>query len=266
MLALNQTSLPRVATKRLTRRKTCDTKEAPKLRAREKSLIVVSYRQKGRRPQCYTRAGRARARARAKYPGHFRPAKKRPHQWIFEFFLRDWLELDEILPIIATKTKNSKKICEKKFVSKSPFQGLEPLPQILNKLGRNKKLNPSSRNAKGKAWFLCKIVGTAYFQTRKWPLCYRLIPDTTTPKTSPIEQITDRWEPKNSNLQRVTLQCLTSCYRWSNLLRDNVSNLALASAQNPPKIWKYAWKILIFLLWFLTFWPPFDIVRLHPIG
>ena len=25
---------------------------------------------------------------------------------------------------------------------KSPFQGLEPLPQILNKLGRNKKLNP----------------------------------------------------------------------------------------------------------------------------
>ena len=146
------------------------------------------------------------------------------------------------------------------------MQVLEPLPQILHKLGRNKKLNPSSRNAKGKAWYLCKIVGTAYFQTRKWPLCYRLIPDTTTPKTSPIEQITDRWEPKNSNLQRVTLQCLTSCYRWSNLLRDNVSNLALASAQNPPKIWKYAWKILIFLLWFLTFWPPFDIVRLHPIG
>ena len=68
------------------------------------------------------------------------------------------------------------------------------------------------------------------------------------PKTSPIEQITDRWEPKNSNLQRVTLQCLTSCYRWSNLLRENVSNLALASAQNQPKIWKYAWKILIFLL------------------
>ena len=79
------------------------------------------------------------------------------------------------------------------------------------------------------------------------------------PKISPIEQITDRWEPKNSNLQRVTLQCLTSCYRWSNLLRDNVSNLAFASAQNPPKIWKYAWKILIFLLRFLTFWPPFDI-------
>ena len=86
------------------------------------------------------------------------------------------------------------------------------------------------------------------------------------PKTSPIEQITDRWEPKISNLQRVTLQCLTSCYRWSNLLRDNVSNLALASAKTPPKIWKYAWKILIFLLWFLTCWPPFDIVRLHPIG
>ena len=56
------------------------------------------------------------------------------------------------------------------------------------------------------------------------------------PKISLIEQITDRWEPKNSNLQRVTLQCLTSCYRWSNLLRDNVSNLAFASAQNPPKI------------------------------
>ena len=135
-------------------------------------------------PVLHEGRARARARARAKYPGHFRPAKKRPHQWIFEFFLRDWLELDEILPIIATKTKNSKKICEKKFVSKSPFQGLEPLPQILNKLGRNKKLNPSSRNAKGKAWFLCKIVGTAYFQTRKWPLCYRLIPDTTTPPGS----------------------------------------------------------------------------------
>ena len=68
--------------------------------------------------------------------------------------------------------------------NRSTFQGLEPLPQILNKLGRNKKLNPSSRNAKGKAWFLCKIVGTAYFQTRKWPLCYRLIPDTTTPPGS----------------------------------------------------------------------------------
>ena len=132
MLALNQTSLPRVATKRLTRRKTCDTKEAPKLRAREKSLSVVSYRQKGRRPQCYTRAGRARARARAraKYPGHF----------------------------------------------------------------GNK------------------------------------------PKTSPIEQISYRWEPKNSTLQRVTLQSLKSCYRWSILLRESVSNLAPASAQNQPKI------------------------------
>ena len=86
------------------------------------------------------------------------------------------------------------------------------------------------------------------------------------PKTSPIEQITDRCEPKISPLRRVTLQCLTSCYRWSNLLRDNVSNLALASAQNPPKIWKYAWKILIFLLWFLTFWPPSDIVGVHAIG
>ena len=120
MLALNQTSLPRVAIKRLTRRKTCDTKEAPKLRAREKSLSVVSYRQKGQRPQCYTRAerARARARARAKYPGHFRPAKKRPHQWIFEFFLRDWLELDEILPIIATKNQKIEENLRKKFVSK----------------------------------------------------------------------------------------------------------------------------------------------------
>tara|TARA_B000000437_G_scaffold61885_1_gene44542 strand:- start:207 stop:425 length:219 start_codon:yes stop_codon:yes gene_type:complete len=47
--------------------------------------------------------------------------------------------------------KFEKDMRKKKFVSKSPFQGLEPLPQILNKLGRNKKLNPSSRNAKGKA-------------------------------------------------------------------------------------------------------------------
>ena len=29
---------------------------------------------------------------------------------------------------------------------KSPFQGLEPLSQVLNKLGRNKKLNPSLAN------------------------------------------------------------------------------------------------------------------------
>ena len=32
------------------------------------------------------------------------------------------------------------------------------------------------------------------------------------PKTSPIEQITDRWEPKNSPLQRVTLQTLRACF------------------------------------------------------
>ena len=88
-----------------------------KLRAREKSLIVVSYRQKGRRPQCYTRAerARARARARAKYPGHFRPAKKRPYQWIFEFFLRDWQELDEILPTIATKNQKFEENLRKKI-------------------------------------------------------------------------------------------------------------------------------------------------------
>ena len=90
------------------------------MRAREKSLIVVSYRQKGRRPQCYTRAerARARARARAKYPGHFRPAKKKPYQWIFEFFLRDWQELDEILPTIATKNQKFEENLRKKFISK----------------------------------------------------------------------------------------------------------------------------------------------------
>ena len=88
MLALNQTSLPRVATKRLTRRKTCDTKEAPKLRAREKSLSVVSYRQKGRRPQCYTRAGRARARARALSTRDIfdRPKKGRINEFFNSFF------------------------------------------------------------------------------------------------------------------------------------------------------------------------------------
>jgi hypothetical protein len=44
-------------------------------------------------------------------------------------------------------------VSSKKCVSKSQnptinasFQGLEPLPQILNKLGRNKKLNPSLAN------------------------------------------------------------------------------------------------------------------------
>ena len=42
-----------------------------------------------------------------------RPAKKRPYRWIFEFFLRDWLELDEILPTLTTKTKNSKKFYQK---------------------------------------------------------------------------------------------------------------------------------------------------------
>ena len=86
MLALNQTSLPRVATKRLTRRKTCDTKEAPKLRAREKSLSVVSYRQKGQRPQCYTRAERARARALSTRDIFDRPKKGRINEFLNSFF------------------------------------------------------------------------------------------------------------------------------------------------------------------------------------
>ena len=73
------------------------------------------------------------------------------------------------------------------------------------------------------------------------------------PKTSPIEQISYRWEPKFSPLQRVTLQSLKSCYCWSILLKESVSNLAPASAQNQPKIWKYARKLLIFSLYFLTF-------------
>ena len=59
--------------------------------------------------------------------------------------------------------------------------------------------------------------------------------------------------PKFSPLQRVTLQSLKSCYCWSILLKESVSNLAPASAQNQPKIWKYAWEVLIFLLHFLTF-------------
>ena len=42
-----------------------------------------------------------------------RPAKKRPYQWSFEFFLREWLELEGILPTLPTKTKNSKKFCQK---------------------------------------------------------------------------------------------------------------------------------------------------------
>ena len=42
-----------------------------------------------------------------------RPAKKRPYRWIFEFFLRDWLELDEILPTLTTKTENSNKFSQK---------------------------------------------------------------------------------------------------------------------------------------------------------
>jgi len=54
---------------------------------------------------------------------------------------------------IADENQKFKEILSKKCVSKSQnptinvsFQGLEPLPQILNKLGRNKKLNPSLAN------------------------------------------------------------------------------------------------------------------------
>ena len=48
-----------------------------------------------------------------------RPAKKRPYQWIFEFFLHGWLELDEILPTIATKIKKFREFLVKKSTSKS---------------------------------------------------------------------------------------------------------------------------------------------------
>ena len=47
-----------------------------------------------------------------------RPAKKRPYQWIFEFFLRDWQELDEILPTIATKNQKFEENLRKKLISK----------------------------------------------------------------------------------------------------------------------------------------------------
>ena len=47
-----------------------------------------------------------------------RPAKKRPYQWIFEFFLRDWLQLDEILPATATTNQKIEENLRKKFVSK----------------------------------------------------------------------------------------------------------------------------------------------------
>ena len=72
------------------------------------------------------------------------------------------------------------------------------------------------------------------------------------PKTSPIEQISDRCEPKISPLRRVTLQSLKSCYRWSILLRENVSNLAPASAQNRPKNLKICMKSTHFLIVFLN--------------
>ena len=68
------------------------------------------------------------------------------------------------------------------------------------------------------------------------------------PKTSPIEQISYRCEPKISPLRRVTLQSLKSCYRWSILLRESVSNLAPASAQNQPKNLKICMKSTHFLI------------------
>ena len=51
------------------------------------------------------------------------------------------------------------------------------------------------------------------------------------PKISPIEQITDRWEPKNSNLQRVTLQkllhffCVIEAATHSNVGQHRCRNL-----------------------------------------
>ena len=78
------------------------------------------------------------------------------------------------------------------------------------------------------------------------------------PKTSPIEQISYRCEPKISPLRRVTLQSLKSCYRWSILLRESVSNLAPASAQNQPKNLKICMKSTRFLIVFFnilaSFW------------
>ena len=109
-----------------------------------------------------------------------------------------------------------------------------------------------SEQIKAKFWFLRKS------KTKIWLRIFSLFRENTQnrvqpPKTSPIEQISYRWEPKFSPLQRVTLQSLKSCYCWSILLKESVSNLAPASAQNQPKIWKYARKLLIFSLYFLTF-------------
>ena len=109
-----------------------------------------------------------------------------------------------------------------------------------------------SEQIKAKFWFLRKS------KTKIWLRSFSLFRENTQnrvqpPKTSPIEQISYRWEPKFSPLQRVTLQSLKSCYCWSILLKESVSNLAPASAQNQPKIWKYARKLLIFSLYFLTF-------------
>ena len=109
-----------------------------------------------------------------------------------------------------------------------------------------------SEQIKAKFWFLRKS------KTKIWLRIFSLFRENTQnrvqpPKTSPIEQISYRWEPKFSPLQRVTLQSLKSCYCWSILLKESVSNLAPASAQNQPKIWKYARKLLIFSLYFSTF-------------
>ena len=84
------------------------------------------------------------------------------------------------------------------------------------------------------------------------------------PKTSPIEQISYRCEPKISPLRHVTLQSLKSCYRWSILLRENVANLAPASAQNQPKNLKICMKSTHFLIVFFNILAPFGHCRVTP--
>ena len=84
------------------------------------------------------------------------------------------------------------------------------------------------------------------------------------PKTSPIEQISYRCEPKISPLRHVTLQSLKSCYRWSILLRENVANLAPASAQNQPKNLKICMKSTHFLIVFFNILAPFWHCRVTP--
>ena len=68
-----------------------------------------------------------------------------------------------------------------------------------------------SEQIKAKFWFLRKS------KTKIWFRIFFSFRENTQnrvqpPKTSPIEQISYRWEPKFSPLQRVTLQSLKSCY------------------------------------------------------